>query len=293
MPHVGIVTVSYGSGEHLELLLSSIREYCGSEQPVIVVDNKPDHENVREVAEAFSAHYLALPSNPGYGAGMNAGVNELRMINAGSDEFDAFFVVNPDLEFIEDCITPLAKALLSSDSTGSVGPALLELDGSIYPSARPIPSISTGIGHAIFVKIWPSNPWTKKYKQSVGHDSERESGWLSGAAVMVKAKVWSEIGGFDEGYFLNFEDIDLGFRIGKAGYLNVYCPQTKVVHSGGHSLSKHEAVSEQAMHQSAVRFMRKRYAGFWNTPVRWAVVLGLKLRGAITLLALKRNSQKA
>lgn len=293
MPHAGIVTVSYGSGEHLTQFLTSVREFCGSEQTIVVVDNKPDHENVRAVAETFSAHYLALPSNPGYGAGMNAGVKELRRIAGDEFSFDAFFVVNPDVTFIENSVTPLVETLLSEANVGSVGPTLLEEDGSVYPSAREIPSVSTGIGHAVFGVFWPSNPWTKKYKSTAGSDQQRDAGWLSGAAVMIKAEVWDAIGGFDEGYFLNFEDIDLGFRIGKAGYRNVYCPQTKVVHTGGHSLNKHEAISERAMHTSAVRFMRKRYAGFWHTPFRWAVVLGLKVRGVITLATIRKTKTPA
>lgn len=288
MPTIGIITVSYGSGHYLEQLLASVRTHCGADQPIMVVDNKPDTDSVQHIAERFGAHYLALPTNPGYGAGMNAGAAALRRHYGTTLTFDAFFVVNPDITFTEDSVAPLANTLLSDRTIGSVGPTLLEADGSVYPSARAIPAISTGIGHAIFGAFWPSNPWTKQYKSTEGSDQQRDAGWLSGAAVMVNAEVWDAIGGFDEAYFLNFEDIDLGFRIGKAGYRNVYCPVTRVVHTGGHSLSQHEEVSERAMHESAQRFMRKRYAGFWNTPVRWAVVLGLKLRGAIKINAIRR-----
>lgn len=289
---IGVITVSYGSGEDLERFLASVRQYGPTATDVIVVDNKPGVDGVEVIAHQFAAEYLPLAHNPGYGAGMNAGVKALRAGDSGEHPYDAFFVCNPDTLFVEDCITPLSQVLASSPSIGSVGPTLLNEDGTVYPSAREIPSVGTGIGHGLFVSIWPSNPWTRAYKSSAGYDDQRDAGWLSGAAVMVKASVWDELGGFDEGYFLNFEDIDLGFRIGQAGYRNVYVPKTRVVHSGGHSLKKHAEASERAMHESARRFMRKRYAGMLNSPIRWGVLLGLRVRGALTLNSIRRANRR-
>lgn len=284
---VAVVTVSYGSADDLVSCLASLREFSGPDNKVVVVDNKPDDENVAGVAEKFDADYIALPSNPGYGAGMNAGVQSL-----GDDDeksFEAYFILNPDVRFTEDVIEPLTEVLFSAVAIGAVGPALLNDDGSVYPSARNIPSVSTGIGHALFGKIWPSNPWSTAYKRAGNYSVQRDAGSLSGAAVLVKASVFAELGGFDEGYFMHFEDIDLGYRIGEAGYRNVYVPSVRVVHSGAHSTRKHPEVVERAMHASAIRFMRKRYSGLFNSPIRWAVVLGLKLRGALKLRSLKRE----
>lgn len=288
---VGVVTVSYGSGEDLDLFLTTLHAHCGSVD-VCVVDNKPGPEGVEAIAKKHDALYLPLPHNPGYGAGMNAGAQALSTQQAAgtTEPFDAFFVCNPDIHFTEDSITPLMNVLMREPSIGSVGPTLLNDDGTVYPSAREIPSVGNGIGHGLFGVIWPNNPWTKRYKSSEGYDAERDAGWLSGAAVMVKTSVWHEIAGFDEAYFLNFEDIDLGFRIGKAGYRNLFVPTTSVVHVGGHSLKKNAEAAERAMHDSAIRFMRKRYAGVLNTPIRWAVILGLRVRGALTLRSIRRAS---
>ncbi len=113
------------------------------------------------------------------------------------------------------------------------------------------------------------------------YGERRTTGWLSGAAVMVKRSVNDEVGGWDEGYFLHFEDIDLGYRIGLAGHTNVFEPSATVSHSGGHSLKKLSAMVERAMTASAIRFMRKRYAGFWRSPIRWIVVAALRVRGVL------------
>lgn len=277
-----VITVSYGSGEVLENFLRTLREFHDRSITVIVVDNKPDHENVQSIAERFNAEYVPLASNPGYGAGMNAGVAAL------SEEFETYFFCNPDVSFLSPAVDELASTLLSDSGAGSVGPRLLNDDGSVYASARNIPSFGTGVGHALLGKLWPSNPWTRAYQNASHYDQRRPAGSLSGAAVMVKRDVFEQIGGWDEGYFMHFEDIDLGYRIGLAGYQNIFNPAVSVHHSGAHSTKKHAAVVERAMTASAIRFMNKRYSGLLNTPLRVAVAWGLRARGALRLRSITR-----
>lgn len=279
-----VITVSYGSGEALEEFMRTLREHHGSEQTVVVVDNKPDAENVEEVARRFGAQYVPLASNPGYGAGMNAGVRAL------DGDYDTYFFCNPDVSFIGPTIESLTASLSQDAESGSIGPRLLNDDGSVYPSARNIPSIGTGVGHALLGKAWPSNPWSLAYKDAFNYGERRSAGSLSGAAVMVKKAVFELLGGWDEAYFMHFEDIDLGYRIGLAGYTNIYDPSVAVQHSGAHSTKKHATAVEQAMTDSAITFMGKRYAGFWNTPLRLAITLGLRVRGQIRLRAIARDS---
>lgn len=271
--------MSYGSRDALEPFLASLREQHGTDIPVAIVDNKPSDESVGDLAEQFGALYVPLPQNPGYGAGMNAGV---RALQAASDvPFDAYFFCNPDVIFTAPSIAELATTLVHTPNAGSIGPRTLNDDGTVYPSARNVPSVGTGVGHALFGKVWPTNPWSRAYKNDTDYDDQRTAGWLSGAAVMVRREVYEQIEGWDEAYFLHFEDIDLGYRIGLAGYTNVFDPAVTIVHTGGHSLKKHSAVAERAMTASAIRFMRKRYSGALRAPVRWIVIFGLRVRGAL------------
>lgn len=291
-----MITVSYGSGEVLGEFLSSLREFHGDDLAVAVVDNKPDHENVAALAERYGALYVPLPENPGYGAGMGAGVEALERAavgagsastgstgSAGPAGFDAFFFCNPDVRFTEQAATSLASAMVGGERVGSIGPRVLNADGTVYSSARNIPSIGTGVGHALLGKVWKGNPWSRAYTAAADYESGRPAGWLSGSAVMVRADVYREIGGWDDDYFMYFEDVDLGWRIGRAGYQNRYEPSVAVIHSGAHSTQGRAAIVERAMTESAIRFMRKRYAGFWNAPLRWAIVLGLRVRGWVRL----------
>lgn len=292
-PRVGMITVSYGSSEALSVFLRTLREHHG-DLAVVVVDNKPDHENVQAIAQRYGAQYVPLPANPGYGAGMNAGVRALKLGVAAHQPLDAYFFCNPDVRFIEPTIDKLVESLLADDTAGSIGPRLLNEDGSMYPSARNIPSVGTGVGHALFGKIWPNNPWSRTYKDASNYSERRTAGSLSGAAVMVTREAFERIGGWDEAYFMHFEDIDLGWRIGRAGYTNVYEPAVAVEHSGAHSTKKHAVVVERAMTNSAIRFMNKRYAGFWNSPLRWAIAAGLHARGWMKVRsALREQSTRA
>lgn len=282
-PSSAVITVSYGSGAVLEEFLQSLRDFHGWEQTVVVVDNKPDHDGVAEIAARFGADYVALPNNPGYGAGMNAGVRSL------DTEFDTYFFCNPDVRFLGPTIGPLANSLLQDQAAGSVGPQLLNDDGSVYPSARNIPSIGTGVGHALFSKIWPANPWTRAYQNSSNYAERRGAGSLSGAAVMLTRQAYETIDGWDEAYFIHFEDIDLGYRLGLAGFRNIYDPSIAVHHSGAHSTKNYAALVEQAMTTSAIRFMRKRYSGFWRTPLRWSITVALQVRGTLKQLSIRRK----
>ena len=295
-PRVAIITVSYGSGAVLEPFLSSLRQWHGDDVQVAIADNKPDHENVEGLAARFGAAYVPLPSNPGYGAGMDAGVRALLAAGSGSghpsgdtsSSFDAYFFCNPDAFFVEEAAYSLGRVLLADGRIGSIGPRVLNDDGSVYSSARNIPSIGTGAGHALLGKIWKGNPWSRAYTAAADYDRARPAGWLSGSAVMVRADVYREIGGWDDDYFMYFEDVDLGWRIGRAGYENRYEPSVAVVHSGAHSTKNRAAAVERAMTDSSIRFMRKRYAGPWAAPLRWAIVAGLRVRGALRLRAAKR-----
>ncbi len=94
----------------------------------------------------------------------------------------------------------------------------------MYPSARHLPSLIRGGMHAVIGPLWRSNPWTAAYRQDRLEPSERPVGWLSGSCLLLRGAAFDEVGGFDERYFMYMEDVDLGDRLGKAGWQNVYVP---------------------------------------------------------------------
>ena len=280
-PAVAVVTVSYGSAAVLPAFLLSIPAASRYPLTVVLADNRPDEDgNVAELAQTMHATYLPVRNNPGYGGGMNAAIASL------PPHIEWVLVSNPDVVLGHGAIDVLVAAGIADDSIAAVGPAILT-DGLVYPSARAIPSLRTGIGHALFANIWLANPWTRAYR----NDTEttpvrRDAGWLSGACLLVRRSVFEQLGGFDPNFFMYFEDVDLGYRLGKLGYRNVYEPAATVIHTGAHSTEGESARMIAAHHESARRFLHKKYSGWYLLPVRIVLDLGLAVRSS----ALKRRA---
>jgi len=283
LPTIAVVTVSYGSAGVLPAFLASLGAATRSSSVVIVADNKAqDSDAVATVASAHGARYLPMATNVGYGAAINATVDSL------DPDIEWVLIGNPDIVMAEGSIDTLLATASSDPRIGSVGPTVLTSEGALYPSARAIPSLRTGIGHALFVRAWPSNPWSRAYRLESTSAVRRDTGWLSGACLLVRRSAFAEIGGFDPGFFMYFEDVDLGFRLGKAGYRNVYEPAAVVTHTGAHSTTTNASAMVAAHHRSAERFLDKKYSRPVLWPIRAGLSVGLRLRSALVRHNLNR-----
>lgn len=276
-PNLAIITVSYGSDAVLPEFLASAAAASTAPSMIVVADNKAtEGATVASLAHQAGASYLPLDENHGYGAAMNAAAAAL------PDGIRWILISNPDVVLAPGSIDDLIAAGEEDDQIGSVGPVILTATGEVYPSARSLPSLRNGVGHALFANLWITNPWSRAYR----NDSEqpprrRDVGWLSGACVLVRRSAFVTAGGFDTGYFMYFEDVDLGFRLGQLGYRNVYQPSAIVTHSGAHSTTAESSRMISAHHDSAKRFLNKKYSGAWLWPVRFALKVGLSLRSAL------------
>ena len=277
-PSVAVVTVSFRSGEVIGGFLSSVPAASSHELLTVVADNSPAAPDGVESQVASRATYLPLPANLGYGGAVNAAVATL------PDTVRWILVSNPDVVLTAGAIDILVATGERDDRIASIGPSILTPAGEVYPSARAVPSLRTGVGHALFVNLWVGNPWTRAYRlDAESGDVERDAGWLSGACVLVRRSAFDELGGFDDGFFMYFEDVDLGNRLGKAGYRNVYEPAAIAVHTGAHSTNSDSIRMVQVHHESAKRFLEKKYQGALLWPVRVALRVGLAVRSALVV----------
>jgi N-acetylglucosaminyl-diphospho-decaprenol L-rhamnosyltransferase len=273
---IGIVTVSFQSSDAIRKLLTSIPDSTTHPVEIVVVDNVPggDGELARALAGS-NARIVPRPDNPGYGGGINAGVATL------NPAIGWILVVNPDLTLDPGALDELVRVGNSDSTIGALGPRIRDLNGTIYPSARAIPSLRLGVGHALLGDLAPSNPWTRRYHQSADYVTERDAGWLSGACILVRRTAFDDVGGFDDGFFMYFEDVDLGFRLSLGGWRNVFVPSATAEHEGGHSTRQHSTSMIAAHHVSARRWIGKRYPGIAWWPVRFFVIIGLRLRESV------------
>ncbi|WP_116453387.1 glycosyltransferase family 2 protein [Blastococcus litoris] len=270
-PPLRVVVVTYSPGDSLPGFLSSLRAATTLPLDVVLADNgSTDGAPERAVAEFPFVRLLPTGGNVGYGAAANAGL---------ADRTSGWaLVANPDIEFEPGSVDELLAVAGRWPRAATVGPAIRSPDGVLYPSARDLPSLSTGIGHALLGWIWPANPWTARYRREREAPRERPAGWLSGSCFLVDLEAFHSVGGFDPGYFMYFEDVDLGARLGERGWLQVYAPTAVVQHEGGHATSRDAHRMQRVHHTSALRYLARRHPGPARAPLRAALRAGLGAR---------------
>ncbi|MGF7123891.1 glycosyltransferase family 2 protein [Rhodococcus sp. BE178] len=284
---LAVVTVTYSPGEHLEHFLDTLADATVENPQVILADNGST-DGAPEAAAAAHDHVRLLRTggNIGYGGAINRAVAEI------DPDIEFVVVVNPDVRWSPGAIDELLAAAARWPRAGALGPMVREPDGSMYPSARRVPDLISGAGHAVLGSVWPSNPWTQRYLQENETITERPAGWLSGSCLLLRRVAFDSIDGFDSRYFMYMEDVDLGDRLGKAGWLNVFVPSAEVTHAKGHAAGRHPELMLPAHHQSAYRFQADRHPAWWQAPLRWALRGGLALRSKLAVAAAVRERRE-
>ena len=268
LPPLRVVAVTYSPGEALEGFVTSLAEATTQPVEVVLADNGSTDGVPEQVAARHpQVRLLHTGGNIGYGAAVNAGLAGARGRHA--------LVANPDVRFEPGAVDELLAVAARWPRAATVGPAIRTPEGELYPSARDLPRLSTGAGHALVGWAWPGNPWTARYRREREAPRERTAGWLSGSCFLVDLEAFRAVGGFDPGYFMYFEDVDLAERLGRAGYLHVYAPTAVVVHEGGHATRREPHRMQRVHHTSALRYLAGRYPGRRNAPLRAALHAGL------------------
>jgi N-acetylglucosaminyl-diphospho-decaprenol L-rhamnosyltransferase len=284
-----VVTVTYSPGPHLDRFLASLAHATDLPVTVVMADNGSTDGAPEEALERHpDARLMRTGGNLGYGSAVNLAVAEY--LKDSDAEF--FIVANPDVQWGPRSIDVLLEAAERWQLAGSLGPLIRDPDGSVYPSARHQPSIVRGGMHAVVGPMWKSNPWTAAYRQERLEPSERAVGWLSGSCLLVRKAAFDEIGGFDERYFMYMEDVDLGDRMGRAGWQNVYVPTAEILHDKGHATGRDPARNLAAHHTSTYTFLADRHPGWWQAPLRWAIKSALTVRAGLVVANSRRKLAK-
>jgi len=195
-------------------------------------------------------------------------------IAAQGDAPPYVLILNPDTELADGALAALARHLDAHPTAGAVGPMLLNPDGSVQPSRRRFPTILTGIFEGTpLAWHWPSNPAARRFHMAdVPPDVGGPVDWVTGAAVLLRAPALQSTGGFDEGFFMYSEELDLCRRLRDAGWAIHYCPDARVVHHEGQSSGQVEAARHLRFQRSRVRYFRKHHGRAAAAAVRAGVL---------------------
>jgi N-acetylglucosaminyl-diphospho-decaprenol L-rhamnosyltransferase len=285
-----VVTVTYSPGPHLERFLATLAHATDRPVTVVMADNGSTDGTPEAALERYpNARLLRTGANLGYGSAINRAVAEYLSDPGRTGDSEFFVVANPDVQWGPRAIDALLEAADRWPHAGALGPMVRDPDGSVYPSARHQPSLIRGGMHAVVGPFWKTNPWTAAYRQERLDPSERTVGWLSGSCLLLRRSAFDEVGGFDERYFMYMEDVDLGDRLAKAGWQNVYVPSAEILHDKGHATGRDPAHNLLAHHTSTYTFLSRKYPKGWQAPLRLAIRTALVGRARLVVAGSRRK----
>jgi GT2 family glycosyltransferase len=263
-----IIIVNYNSGESLREFVDSLRTAFENAEElsltIEVVDNASSDDSTAFLGEVSGDVQLrSLDKNLGFGAAANQALQR---------QTEPWFIVtNADLRVPSSFFRQLTESLADMPQhVGIVAPRLRYEDGTPQPSIGLSPSLMGFLAGLLRSRV------NRKYVSASAHRPGIVSrGWVTGSCLILRRECWEAIGGFDEHFFLYYEDVDLCERVRAAGYLQCFDPRIEVVHRA--PLDSRE-VSPHLF--PVIRYGQLRY--FWIHRPHWEFGF---LRALIQLLA--------
>jgi GT2 family glycosyltransferase len=254
MTTIAICIINYNARDLLRsCLLSVLRE---DPDEVIVIDSASADGSPEMVGTEFpEVNLIRLANNIGYGPAANRG--------AGHCGSDIVLLLNSDTRLKPGCLKALGNFFDKEPSALIVGPKIVNPNGTPqtsrfhYPTPLHIFLYLTGL-----YKVIRHTPliWKRSLQGSSPPVQETKVPWVLGAAMAIRREAFESAGGFDESFFMYFEEVDLCYRLAQAGRQTHFLPAAEVVHVGGVSTAQHEVEMNLQYFTSLARFYRKHYS---------------------------------
>jgi hypothetical protein len=199
-------------------------------------------------------------ANLGFSKGNNVGIR--------ASQGELVLILNPDTIIHDGTLDKLVKFADRHPEAGAFGCRVLNPDGSYQESARPFPSIRGYWLAALFLRplAYISDVFTSDTYTGWKGDTQRVVDWQSGCCVMFRGKLLKELGGFDEQFFYQFEEVDLCRRVRNAGYPLLFTPEATITHLGGQSVNRFPIKFALETYRGRYRYFYKHYGarGAWR-----------------------------
>lgn len=265
---VAVIVVNYRTADLSKACLSALQ----AERPgfrslrALVVDGGSDDGSAGELAALSGraqfrdwVELVALPINGGFGWANNQAIHRL-MVSGEQPEY--ILLLNPDAQVEPGAVRLLTDYLNNHPRAGAVGSQLVEPDGTLAGSAFTFPSIRgefsrgarTGALHR-FLRVAPV---------SIDAPGAMEVDWVTGASVMLRVEALREVGLFDEGIFLYHEEVELMWRMRKAGWTVAIEPRSRVRHIGGAATGVHARESRGTVQPRVPTYFYRSRARFFG-----------------------------
>jgi GT2 family glycosyltransferase len=284
---VAVLLVNYQVYEDLDRALSSLRGCLGPDDEVVVVDQASDARRLGALERLHPAvRFVPTDRNVGFAAGVN--------LAAGASGAPFLLLLNPDALAEPPVIAGLERWLIDHPETGVVGPRVLNEDGSVQASARRFPGLTTAFGgrSTWLTSQFPDNWFSRRNLPARAAVDAVEVDWVAGSCLMTRRRLFEELGGFDESFFLYWEDADFCRRAAALGWRTVYLPTVSVRHVGGRSSARDPVPAIRAFHDSAFRFHVK-HAGPMARLFAPVTRMGLRVRAHLLARGAKTRYERA
>jgi N-acetylglucosaminyl-diphospho-decaprenol L-rhamnosyltransferase len=280
-----VVIVSYRSRELLRSCLESLRAHPPSRpMRVTVVDNASSDGTAEMIAAEFpEVELIASPVNLGFATATNLGARRGRA--------PYLLALNPDTAVTEGALDMVLATLQAHPEVAVAGPRLLRPDGSLdHAAKRSFPTPLSALGHFTGAGRLPGAPGgLAAYRAPDVESGPVEA--VNGAFMLMRRSAFEEAGGFDQGYWMYMEDLDLCYTLAQRGWLTWYEPRAAVRHvKGGTTGGARPLRLNWAFHRGMYRFYRKHYAPRRSWPLNAVVYAGIgaKLATAVIRSGLRR-----
>ena len=280
-----VVIVAYRSRELLRRCLDSLRAHPPSRAlSIVVVDNASGDGTAQMVTSEYpEIELIASPQNLGFAAATNLG--------ARRGEAHYLLALNPDTAVTAGALDTVIATLEAHPDVGVVGPRLVREDGSLdHAAKRSFPTPLSALGH--FSGL--GRRAGARGRLAAYRAPETELGpvdAVNGAFMLMRRELFERLGGFDEGYWMYMEDLDLSYRMARTGMLSWYEPGASVLHTKGGTAGERSPRLVWHFHRGMYRFYRHHYAGERSVALNALVYAGIavKLAGALVQSTLRRS----
>jgi GT2 family glycosyltransferase len=252
-PLLSIIYVYYNTpGELSASIASLLPQLSEISYEIVVVDNASTSIVPKEVYSHKHIMVIVNQKNLGYGAAVNQAVQIVQGTH--------LLILNADVIFQDNAIPSLLQKIQSDSKIGFIGPQFLGNKREILPTCSKVLTLKNAL--IVFTVLGKIPFFAKQKKQYFMEDLDREKEHnvptISGACMLCRTETFRDIGGFDERFFLYFEEIDLCIREAKKGYSIVFYPKAKIIHTFGTSTSSRKDI-QRVFEQSRYKFLRKYY----------------------------------
>jgi GT2 family glycosyltransferase len=230
---LSIIIVNYKSADKTLKCLSAIKssDLAGFEYEIIVVDNFSNDLSVERIKERHNdIKVLENKANVGMGAGNNAGAK----LAVG----EYILVLNPDTYLGINALNTMLGYIKADPDIGLVGPRLNNPDGTLQYTCMRFPRLCTPLLRRTFLGRFAPGHLERFLMKDYDHRDARQVDWIMGSCLLIRKKIFDDLGGFDSRFFMYFEDTDLCRRITRAGFKVMYLPQAEGVHDHGRASAR-------------------------------------------------------